>query len=229
MNDKLEKLRMYNKDIKIIDLSNIEENRISKEWYEIFSQSNKLVRIEKLISIWENYVGYELRTTIDYLRKNLINIDLIEYENRIAILYSMKNLDDEICYYEGGNPRENYNNVELKKCWGKIPETIRVFYENVHNGFYYYASQMMGLVPFNDITYFDDYEWGIIEELKEPMQIDLKTTFGFFKSGMGGYVAIDYRNCHNGNATLWFTSKQPRYNIDFWSVVDNWIVIGFER
>lgn len=86
----------------------------------------------------------------------------------------------------------------------------------------------MGLVPLENVTYFDDDEWGIIEELEEPIQINLKTTFGFFKSGMGGYVAIDYNNCENDNATLWWTNKEPRYNINFWDVVDEWIVIGFE-
>lgn len=45
---------------------------------------------------------------------------------------------------------------------------------------------------------------------------------------MGGYVAIDYNNCEYDKATLWFTNDQPEYNINFWNVVDEWIVIGFE-
>ncbi|CJH89644.1 Uncharacterised protein [Streptococcus pneumoniae] len=86
----------------------------------------------------------------------------------------------------------------------------------------------MGLVPLENVTFFDDDEWGIIEELEEPLQIDLQTTFGFFKSGMGGYVAVDYKNSNNDNATLWWTNKEPRYNMNFWDIVDEWIVIGFE-
>ncbi|MBL1705580.1 SMI1/KNR4 family protein, partial [Klebsiella pneumoniae] len=30
------------------------------------------------------------------------------------------------------------------------------------------------------------------------------------------------------NATLWWTNKEPRYNMNFWDIVDEWIVIGFE-
>ena len=45
---------------------------------------------------------------------------------------------------------------------------------------------------------------------------------------MGGYVAIDYNNCEKDNATLWWVNKQPKYNIKFWDVVDEWIVIGFQ-
>lgn len=29
-------------------------------------------------------------------------------------------------------------------------------------------------------------------------------------------------------ATLWFTNEQPKYNVDFWDIVDEWLVIGFE-
>lgn len=38
----------------------------------------------------------------------------------------------------------------------------------------------MGLVPSQFVTYFNDDEWGIVEELQEPLKIDLKSTFGFF-------------------------------------------------
>ena len=44
----------------------------------------------------------------------------------------------------------------------------------------------MGLVLFNEVTYFADDEWGILEELDEPLAIKLESTFDFFNSGMGG-------------------------------------------
>lgn len=43
---------------------------------------------------------------------------------------------------------------------------------------------------------------GIIDELEEPIKINLKTSFGFFSNGMGSYIAIDYENCKNNNATF---------------------------
>ncbi|WP_199884104.1 hypothetical protein [Anaerosinus massiliensis] len=86
----------------------------------------------------------------------------------------------------------------------------------------------MGLVPLESVTYLNDYEWGILDELKEPLQLDFKTSFGFFSNGMGGYVVSDYQNCNNNNGTLWWKDDQPDYKINFWDVVDEWIVIGFE-
>jgi len=45
---------------------------------------------------------------------------------------------------------------------------------------------------------------------------------------MGGYVAIDLNNCIDDVATLWFTNDQPDYNVNFWDIVDEWIVIGLQ-
>ena len=45
---------------------------------------------------------------------------------------------------------------------------------------------------------------------------------------MGSYIAIDYENCKNNNATFWSAKSQPKYNVHFWNFVDEWIVIGFE-
>ena len=56
-------------------------------------------------------------------------------------------------YIMRGNPKDEFNNEELEKSWDKIPSTIRNFYRTVHNGFYFYASQSMGLVPLENVTF----------------------------------------------------------------------------
>ncbi|MOA16994.1 hypothetical protein D3C78_1372300 [compost metagenome] len=98
----------------------------------------------------------ELSITISYLSENLEDIDLLEiqgrYSTRYSILYTIKKPDGSITYYEGRNPNEEFNNPELEKSWDKIPDSIRKFYENVHNGFYYYASVSMGLEPLEFVT-----------------------------------------------------------------------------
>lgn len=221
-------LRDYNRSIEILELDAIDKNKIPDSWNDIFSESDMKNRIKKVLDIWRKYVANEFKNTIAYLERNLESVDLVEYEGKVSIIYGIKMSDGEIDYYEGGNPKELFNNDVLENSWSKVPESVKVFYEKVHNGFYYYPSKAMGLVPSEFVTYFDDDEWGIIEELEEPLKIDLKSTFGFFKNGMGGYVAIDLDNCNNNKGVLWFADSKPRYDIDFWSVVDEWTVIGFE-
>lgn len=235
MVNKLEFLKEYSEyvEIEIITFNNItkiDSRLIPRKWYEIFREKDERKRIESILSIWRRYAGNELRNTISYLSDQLVNVELLRKNDKYSILYTLMSSDEESSeeYYEGGNPLNILNNRISQELWDKIPVSIREFYENVHNGFYYYASGAMGLVPLDSVTFFDNDEWGIIDDLKEPIQINLKTTLGFFKSGMGGYVAIDYSNCENDKATLWWVDKQPRYNINFWDVVDEWIVIGFQ-
>ena len=228
MEQKLAFLRKYKRNVQLQSIDKIHNKAIPSIWHEIFKEHDRNKRIKTVLEIWRIYVGKELSNTISYLEEHLFNVELMENNGMYSMLYTLETSDGEIAYYEAGNPMDTFHNKVLEDSWDRIPNSVRKFYEKVHNGFYYYASGSMGLVPFECVTYFDDDEWGIIEELEEPLQIDLKTTFGFFKSGAGGYVAIDYNNCQYDKATLWFTNDQPEYNVDFWNVVDEWIVIGFE-
>lgn len=235
MKQKLDFLKRYTmkKDgyvrlISDVDISLI--NKLPDFWYDIFKEKDVKNRINILMNIWEANLGTELSNTISYLREYLEDVELMEINGRLSILYTIRNRLGKILYYEGRNPMEDFNHEVLEKAWNQIPNSIRIFYEKIHNGFYYYASGSMGLLSKDEVTYLgdDDLEWGIIEDLKEPLQIDFKTSFGFFSNGMGTYIAIDYKNCEGGKATLWSTKNQPLYNINFWDFVDEWIVIGFD-
>ncbi|MHA6533125.1 SMI1/KNR4 family protein [Paenibacillus sp. BAC0078] len=233
MEEKLMYLKEYSNSLRIVpqdEINNINIEAIPITWREIFSETNIKRRIELILDLWSKYVGSELRNTISYLHDYLDNIELIEVDNVFSILYTVKNSKGKIMYYEGRNPKETTKNEELEEAWGHIPTSVRSFYGNVHNGFFYFASESMGLVPLESVTYLgdEDLEWSVIDELEEPVQINLETSFGFFSNGMGSYVAIDYTNCNNNNSTFWSSKMKPKYNINFWSYVDEWIVIGFE-
>lgn len=231
MDDKLALLREYQDNVQILsidEIHNLKENLIPNNWRIIFKDRDVKKRIHRVLGFWRNYSGQELRNTIAYLNEHLKDIEIIEIEGRYSLLYTIEDENGDTLYYEGRNPEENINNSVLEGVWDKFPISLREFYEHVHNGFYDYTSESMGLVPLEAVTYLDDYEWGILEELKEPLQLDFKTSFGFFSNGMGDHVVIDYSNCSNDNATLWFHDDQPNYRINFWDVVDEWIVIGFQ-
>ncbi|BAU27219.1 hypothetical protein DFP93_11391 [Aneurinibacillus soli] len=230
---KLDFLREYNENIRLVspdEINNINIGLIPDMWQELFKEQDKKKRIQKMLSVWRQHIGTNLYNTISYLDEYLEDIELMELDSIYSILYTIKNSKGEFLYYEGRNPQDSFENEELELSWGKIPALIRNFYENVHNGFYDYTSESMGLVPLESVTYLgdEDLDWGIIDELEEPIQINLETSFGFFSNGMGSYVAIDYTNCNNDNATFWSAKRQPKYNVNFWNYVDEWIVIGFE-
>ncbi|EIT83734.1 hypothetical protein A374_18980 [Fictibacillus macauensis ZFHKF-1] len=231
MGEKISYLKKYKGNVQLLschEMTKVDARKVPNMWYELFQEENVHKRVESTLSIWKEQVGEELRNTISYLEEHLEEVDLLDIDGIYSILYTIKTDNGEIRYYQGGNPKDDFNHEELERNWVEIPETIRKFYQTVHNGFYFYASHSMGLVPLEDVTFFNEDEWSIIEELEEPLQLNLQTTFGFFKSGMGGYVAVDYENNKSDHAILWWTYKQPIYNVNFWDIVDEWTVIGFE-
>ena len=235
MNDKTKFLEDYcleiNANVYIFqpcEIKKIPLGIIPQCWYDILSREDVDKRVQGILETWKKYLSSELYNTINYLEENLLDIELFKINDKYYLLYSIKTEAGEIQYYEGGNPLDSIAETELESVWNKIPESIRIFYENIHNGFYDYASKAMGIICTKHITNFGEVEWGIIYELEESMQIDLKSTFGFFNNGMGGYLAIDIINCDINSATLWFSDDQPEYNLNFWDVVDEWTKIGLQ-
>ncbi|MFT7827115.1 SMI1/KNR4 family protein [Priestia megaterium] len=229
--DKLSFLQQYRKSMEFVsneDLLNIKKENIPKEWVEVFIETDKTERKDKLIALWNRVCEKELSHTISYLKENLVDVELIIDNGQYASLYSVKSENDEILYYEGGIPNKSIYNLDMQQAWSSVPQSIVKFYGKLHNGFYYMPSRAMGLVPLERVTYFKEDEWGILDDLEHPLEINLDTTYGFFENGMGGYVAVDLNNCTDNRATLWFTNDQPEYSVDFWDIVDEWILIGLQ-
>lgn len=229
--NKLSFLQQYRKSIEFVsneDLLSVEKEKIPEEWMEVFIETDKTERKDKLIALWNRVCEKELSHTISYLKENLVDVELIIDNGQYAILYSVKSENDEILYYEGGIPNKSIYDLDMQQAWSSVPQSIVKFYGKLHNGFYYMPSRAMGLVPLERVTYFKEDEWGILDDLEHPLEINLDTTYGFFENGMGGYVAVDLNNCTDNRATLWFTNDQPEYNVDFWDIVDEWILIGLQ-
>ncbi len=222
--EKLDFLKKFRKDVEIIDLSQHDDISIPELWREIFNEVDFLGKKNKLISQWKKVVGAELPDSINFIEENLCELDLIHYRDKFSILYGIKCEDGEIYYFEGGNPEECVDHELLNG----MPTKLMSFYLELHNGFFFYPSRMMGLVTLDEVTHFSDDDWGILDELEEPLQISLDSTYAFFKNGGGGYLAIDYNNCENNIATRWFDDMEPEYNIDFWEYADIWMQMGFE-
>ncbi|MED3864419.1 SMI1/KNR4 family protein [Priestia megaterium] len=229
--NKLSFLQQYRKSIEFVsneDLLSIEKEKIPEEWMEVFIETDKTERKDKLIALWNRVCEKELSHTISYLKENLVDVELIIDNGQYAILYSVKSENDEILYYEGGIPNKSIYDLDMQQAWSSVPQSIVKFYGKLHNGFYYMPSRAMGLVPLERVTYFKEDEWGILDDLEHPLEINLDTTYGFFENGMGEYVAVDLNNCTDNRATLWFTNDQPEYSVDFWDIVDEWILIGLQ-
>lgn len=222
--DKLDFLNKYRDNVELVSINDV-DSFITDEWKNVFKERTQNKRVQNTIGIWKKYCEKELRNTINYLSEHLINVNLIKTSYGISVIYELIMMDGNIDYYEGFLSMNDYDKELL--IWNSIPESLKTFYSFIHNGFYYYASQDMGILPVQKITCMNDYDWGIIEDLNLEVQFSLKSTYIFFETGMGEYVLLDTQKYGDENSIVWFSRKKPMYNKNFWDIVDEWIVMGF--
>ena len=120
-------LRDYNRSIEVLDVNAIDKNKIPDSWNDIFSESDMKNRTKKILEIWKRYVANEFKNTIAYLERNLESVDLVGYDGKISIIYGIKMSDGEIDYYEGGNPKELFNNAVLENNGAKFLNQLKFF------------------------------------------------------------------------------------------------------
>lgn len=226
MSNKIDYLRSYDEEIEILEyceITKIDKNVVPEIWIRIFKEKNKVDRKKLLLNHWKEYVQSELKNTIAYLEYYLEEIDLIKSGEEYSIIYTIKNENGEVLYYEGKNPKGSIDIENLIEGHGKLKD----FYSNIHNGFYYYASESMGLLSIESIMFLgdDEFDWDMSEETLS--KISLNESYAFFSNGMGTYLVIDNMNSEIGKGVLWSTKIPIRFNIDFWNYTDEWIVMGF--
>lgn len=222
--DKLDFLNKYRDNVELVSINDV-DSFITNEWKNVFKEETQNKRVKNTVSIWKKHCEKELRNTINYLSEHLIDVSLIKTSYGISVIYELIMMDGSIDYYEGLLPIHDYENELF--IWNSIPESLKSFYSFVHNGFNYYAGQNMGILPVQKVTCMNDYDWGIIEDLKLDILFSMKSTYIFFETGMGGYVLLDMQNYGDENSIVWFSRKKPIYNKNFWDIVDEWIVMGF--
>lgn len=136
---------------------------IPEKWKQIIVENDFTVKKDRVIKLWNTVAKMELRNTIQYLSDHLVSLDLL-YDGYIySLLYGIRYSDSEVSYYEGQLTLDLDNCVELENRWKDLPKSIQRFYEDIHNGFYYYASHSMSMVPVDEVTHLAEYDWGILE------------------------------------------------------------------
>lgn len=232
MDEKLSYLKRFSSNLELMNLSDLNEedyNKLPEYWIEALSESTSLNKCKAILTEWEKY-DYQFESTYLYMIDNLLDIDLIKQNEEISLIYSIKNASGGIAYYEGKNPLTKIISPEILKIWNDIPESFKDVYENLHNGWYYFASQSNGLSPVENLFLLDEMDWGILDSLDvKSLPFELKKSIPFFSNGMGAYVCYDLDSSDEEQGFIWYHDKSPRLDIDIWPVIDEWTKIGVEQ
>lgn len=230
MNDKLEFLNQYelsNRKISILSDSDIINNtEIPEYWRQAFMLTSFLDRKSVIVNEWKKFLGSELSNTISYLEEFLEDLDVIKTGDSYSLLYSIKTYQtNNIVYYEGKMPIPNDKFLgKFKDTHVEIDKSIIDFYTKIHDGFNYYTSKSMGLDSLDMIESMADYDWDFEEDLSE----NIMNWYNFFSNGMGQYIVLNLSQPMKYAGVFWSKDELPRYPINFWDYIDEWIVIGLD-
>ena len=115
-----------NENIKIINYYEIDSHllHIPKKWVDIFKENNINKRIEKTLNIWKSIDFIKLEKVIEYLKYNLLNVELIIYNNQYYILYIIKDCDNTNLYYIGNLSNKFFEETSIKEYFVKFPKSL---------------------------------------------------------------------------------------------------------
>lgn len=233
MKETLEYLRKFRPDIEIVPVDStnaLQKERLSVRWMDILSEEDIDSRKNKLLALWKAACDKEFNRVITYLSDHLVDVFLLYHQDEFSLLYAIRNKGGTIYYYEGRFPDLTTRSAYLQSNWHRLPAGLQRFYEMLHNGFYYSSSGNMGLVSLHKLIRLSDVEWNILEEMEEAPEINLETSYCFFKNGMGDYLVLDLEKEDTAEeAVLWYSQEEPEYQLPFWEVVDEWTVLGIEE
>ncbi|RYE16732.1 MAG: hypothetical protein EOP45_16985 [Sphingobacteriaceae bacterium] len=161
MQDTLPYIQRYfpTADIINIETDNFFLNKVPDAWVKLFELQDFADRKNYLLNtIWRNVVSNEMRNTISYLEQHLTLIELLKVADSYSILYGVTNEKGKVVYYKGDAPASTGMSEPLQADFPKLPDAVKLFYTQLHDGFYYLASESMGLVPLLSVTRLADEE-----------------------------------------------------------------------
>jgi hypothetical protein len=213
-------LKKYVGDLQILSINDLKDPAavLPTSWLPVLS-ADETERAQKMLVLWEPF-HVELENVVTCLKENLVSIDLGYHAGEYSLLYGIKN-GDQVLYYEGKNPLSKEIPERVKKCWNNLPQGLTAFYEQLHNGWFFFASASKGLSPVERWSFLGDEQWNIVEELALDLPLnDMLTVYG---NGHGDYVSLDIEQ---GESILWWHNKAPNRSIDFWRSIDKWTHLG---
>lgn len=177
------------------------------------------------LATWGPTVGLALPKTVAHLGEFTRDVQVMRLGPTYTLLYTLHNRRGPDQFYLGGNPlTSGLSGSTVEPYWRQLPEPLRAFYTATHDGFCHYESRALGIEPVSRLT---PFTWIEQHPTYGALRFDPATTFSFFSDMVGDYVLIDLANPETGALIFW-KDQPPTYGVDFFDVVDSWIVTGFE-
>ena len=197
-------------------LSSCDCTAVPEQWHPILREEDKSLRKDFILDYWKPF-HHLLPKTIKIFEQYLADAFLILHDDQVKMAYLFLIDNEHIIYV--GNPPKTDNLPTI------LPGRLLDFYTHIHDGWLEGISGGLGLLPTENIRFLAESEWGLPDEMLQL--VDLSRTYYFFHNGGGGFLCINIEEAEKPKSLVWWTTEQPKLDVDFWSFLDAWIEIGF--
>lgn len=179
----------------------------------------------------------EMPHVLNFLESNVLGTAiLLDNDINPSLLYGFT-VNGEFRFYWGQPPLEHSlpSVPEMDRLWSYLPLALRNFYTSVHNGWTCFHTPMnsMGPLPLQECFFLSEARLIISNEMATALPFNPSEVLAVFSNGMGDYLCLDTHSLSpNGSAkgVIWWHEKptKPWVELDFWTVMREWMSIYFE-
>ncbi|OYD61208.1 SMI1/KNR4 family protein [Rhodococcus sp. OK302] len=207
--------------VEVEDLTPMEQVALPDYWLNALT-GDTAFRVSETLSQWNNFGRPILGDTYRNIKETLTDVRLLKSQNRFFLLYDVKMVDGTDLHYLGGAPVSEGD--ELPAYWNKFPPSLKNFYANLHNGWYYVAGKTVGPLPLEDMFRIDSFEWSILDGLSPDEYPDPSRCVATFRSGGGGYLCLHFGE-EATKGVVWSSTEPPEL-VDYSTYLDIWTNVG---
>ncbi len=174
---------------------------------------------------WEPYREI-LPCVLDFLERKVHGVCVLLIASQPPSLLYFYSSGGAHYYYQGEPPFGGTVPDDPRRIWARLPLKLREFYSAVHNG--WTTISFMGPLPFGDIEFLADYDWGddTTEALNLQLPFRLENAAMVFNNGGGDSLCLDLSlDTPENHALAWWHEEtlEPMLDKNFWDLMDAWI------
>ncbi|WP_175779390.1 SMI1/KNR4 family protein [Burkholderia anthina] len=203
---------------------------VPSAWRALLAASDDRLA-DELMQMWAGVID-RLPAVAQFFRDKLARPAVFRRDGGdVMLLYPYTIEHDDLNFFIGRRPLGERAPVD-ESFWRALPDVLRCFHENVHDGWTFFPANSMGPLSLGDQTALTDrLDLTPDETRKLGVNPDLVRTI--FQNGSGDCLCLDLRDsAGDGSAAgrLWWHEHPAELEpVDFWAVMNAWFEIFVEE
>lgn len=204
---------------------------VPESWLKILQQDLGAKR-DAVLEGWGEFAA-NVKSAEHFVRTQLKDVLILLQGESPSLLYVYTADQGDINFFEGRVPLQEPVPKQLGAVWQAVPQGLRRFYSEVHNGWTFLASNAMGPLPLRNWCFLSEDHFDLSPDTIARMPVDPQQVVTVFQNGAGDYLCLNVAACNaNGIASgliYWHENPTEPDFVDFWPTMNAWLAIFLEN